>query len=389
MSAALEPLGDAFRRGVLDRLRARIAAERLDAALFLRPGNVRYLTGWDFHANERPMGVLVRLDTDRRELLVPDLERENAAQAALFRVETYEEYPGEVPAELWMCRRAAGLRLAVDALDASLLRACEGEVRELRLVDLAAPLRARKTPEELALVREAARFADLCLERLLAQAGAIVRDGGTELDLLADCTGHARQALEASHGARFAGTRLAITASVHSGPRAALPHGATSLKRPEAGETLIAGIGACLGGYHAESGATLFLGDLTPEQARVAHAMERSDRAAQEALKPGTPCHEVNRRAMEPLREAGLGEAIRHRIGHAMGVEGHEGPWLAPGDPTPVEPAMVFSSEPGVYRPGRDGFRTINTLIASEAGTEVPSRFLAAHPIERRVVALA
>ena len=100
------------------------------------------------------------------------------------------------------------------------------------------------------------------------------------------------------------------------------------------------------------------------------------------------PCTEVNDRALAPLRAAGLGEALRHRIGHGMGVEGHEAPWLAPGDPTPAAPGMVFSCEPGIYRPGRDGWRTIDTLIVTEAGCEVASRFLADTPPDARVIAI-
>lgn len=105
------------------------------------------------------------------------------------------------------------------------------------------------------------------------------------------------------------------------------------------------------------------------------------------ALGARAPCASVNEAALGALGDAGFGEAIRHRIGHGMGVEGHEAPWLAPGDPTPTAPGMVFSCEPGVYRPGRDGYRTIETLIVAETGVEVASRFQSDHPIETRVIA--
>ena len=62
--------------------------------------------------------------------------------------------------------------------------------------------------------------------------------------------------------------------------------------------------------------------------------------------------------------------------------------WLAPGDDTPVAVGMVFSNEPGIYRPGIDGYRTINTMIVTETGVEVPSTFQARHPLDARVVAL-
>jgi Xaa-Pro aminopeptidase len=151
---------------------------------------------------------------------------------------------------------------------------------------------------------------------------------------------------------------------------------------------MIAGIGASVGGYHAESGITLILGEPTADQRHCLTAAAAANDAAVAALRPGTPCRAVNDAALAELRAAGLGDAIRHRIGHAMGVQGHEGPWLAPGDDTPVAVGMVFSNEPGIYRPGIDGYRTINTMIVTETGVEVPSTFQARHPLDARVVAL-
>ena len=79
-------------------------------------------------------------------------------------------------------------------------------------------------------------------------------------------------------------------------------------------------------------------------------------------------------------------DAIRHRIGHGMGIQGHEAPWLAPGDDTILEPNMVFSNEPGIYRPGKDGYRLIDTMIVTDGDALVPSRFLAEHPPETRIL---
>ena len=205
---------------------------------------------------------------------------------------------------------------------------------------------------------------------------------------MADCTGHARAALVATHGAAFQGTKVGITASVHSGPRAALPHGAVLARRPQPGEPVIAGIGCSLGGYHAESGVTLVCGAISLEQRAVMQAMDEANRATIDALARRLTCAEVNDAALAPIRAAGFGEAIRHRIGHGMGVEGHEAPWLAPGDHTPAAAGMVFSCEPGVYRPARDGWRTIDTLIVGDGAVEIASRFQSTHPVDRRVLPL-
>ena len=386
-AAPLGPLPPSFRAHVRERLRARAEAAGLDGLLILAPGNVTYATGWHFSVNERPMGLWVPVSGDAR-LLVPHLELENALDVPGLAVTTYDEFPGEVPPVLWMFGETGARRLGVDALQARLLDDARARLDVLDLRDHVLPERAVKHPEELALIREAVRFADRVLERLLASGADIIREGGTELDLMADCTGHARAALMAAHGQAFQGTKVGISASVHSGPRAALPHGAVLARRPQPGEPVIAGIGCSLGGYHAESGVTLVYGGISAEQRSVMQAMDEANRATIDALARGCTCAEVNTAALAPLRAAGLGDTIRHRIGHGMGVEGHEAPWLAPGDPTPATSGMVFSCEPGVYRPGRDGWRTIETLMVGAGAVEVASRFQSTHPIDDRVISV-
>ena len=126
---------------------------------------------------------------------------------------------------------------------------------------------------------------------------------------------------------------------------------------------------------------------MSAEQRRVLQAMDACFETGAAVLKPGALCCDVNTAALDELRHAGLEDAIRHRIGHGMGLEAHEAPWLSIGDRTPCAAGMVFSSEPGVYRPDLDGYRTIHTMICTEKGTEVPSRFQFDNPIDSRVLA--
>lgn len=386
-AAALAPLSSDWHAGARDRLRARAQAAGLDGLLLLRVSNLAYATGLFLSANERPMGLWLPVAGDPI-LFMPELERENAETCGIADMRLYDEFPGVTPPVLWMLDEIGMQSVAIDALDATLLDGAHARTRRLDLHDHAMAERWIKTPEEIALTREAASFADAFLHRLHIAGGDIIRQGGTEQDLMADAMAHARSALFARHGKAFAGTPMGITASVHSGPRAALPHGAVLTRVPQPGETLISGIGASLGGYHAESGATFILGQPSRDQARIMAAMTACNDAAVEAARPGTRCDAVDLAARNVLRDAGLGDAIRHRIGHGMGLEGHEAPWLAPGDATLISAGMVFSNEPGVYRPGVDGYRTINTMLVTDAACELPSRFQTDCPPEQRVIAL-
>lgn len=385
--SGLGPLNSDFFARARDRLRARAEAAGLDGLLLLRAPNIAYATGLFLSANERPMGVWLPVSGEPI-LMMPGLERENAEGTDLGDLRFYDEFPGEVPPVLWMLNQIRRKSIAIDHLDAALLDAARDKLNRLDLTDHAMAARAIKEPEEIALTIEAASFADLFLSRLHATAGDIIAQNGTEADLMADAMAHARGALFAKHKRVFSGTPMGITASVHSGPRAALPHGAVLERVPQAGEPLIAGIGASLGGYHAESGVTLVVGQISADQRRIMTAMQACNDAALDACAARQTCTQANDAALDALRHAELGDAIRHRIGHGMGLEGHEAPWLAPGDPTPIQTHMVFSNEPGVYRPGLDGYRTINTMIVTEAGVHIPSRFQANTPIDARVIAI-
>ncbi|MEM9248089.1 MAG: Xaa-Pro peptidase family protein [Pseudomonadota bacterium] len=382
----LTPLAARFFARARDRLRARAMAAGLDGLLLLRAANLAYATGLFLSANERPMGLWLPVDGDP-VLLLPGLERDNVEDTGLSAVRFYEEFPGETPAVLWMLGEVGRRRVGIDALDARYLDAAREKLGHVDLTDHAMAARTVKEPEELALIRAAAHYADLFLMRLKTAGADIIAHDGTEQDLMADALAHARGTLIADHGEAFSGTPIGITASVHSGPRSALPHGAVLARRPRPGETLIAGIGASLGGYHAESGATFIIGAPSSEQRRIAASMVACNDAAVAACAAGHTCADVNRAALDALRADDLGPAIRHRIGHGMGLEGHEAPWLAPGDDTRVRAGMVFSNEPGVYRPGLDGYRTINTMIVTATGVEIPSRFQVETPFDARVIA--
>lgn len=376
------PLGEAFYRRRVNAIQAQLPQECLDGILLLDTCNVMVASGFIHTESERPIGFFVPATGDP-VLFVPLLEQENAATTWIGDIRTYFEYPGEEHPVRWMLREVNCPDIGIDDIGYHLVPRLGQDVKPSKLVNR---LRWIKEPEEIALIQQAARFADDCLEQVLEHAGAIIRDGGTELDILRHCTGATLAKMKAQIGEQFHLRRAAVVGTVHSGPRAALPHGTPIARQPRCGETLIAGIGASVGGYHAESGATFVVGDADEDTMRCLRAARDCNQAAIDALRPGATCASVNASALNVLEEAGLSHAIRHRIGHGMGIEGHEAPWLAPGDETILRPNMVFSNEPGIYRPGRDGYRLIDTMIVSEGAALVPSRFLAEHPPEDRIL---
>ena len=365
------PLGEAFYRCRVEAIQAQLATENLHGTLLLDTYNVMYASGFIHTESERPIGFFVPAVGDAT-LFVPLLEKENAAATWVGDIRSYFEFPGEEHPVSWMLREAACPAIGIDRIDYALAARLARPVKPSSLVQR---MRWVKEPEEISLIKQAAHFADYCLEQVLAHAGAIIRDGGTELDILRDCLNKTLAKMKTEIGEQFHLRKSAVVGTVHSGPRAALPHGSPMARQPKVGETLIAGIGASVAGYHAESGATFVVGDADEDKMSCLRAARACNQAAINALKVGATCASVNEAALDVLKTAGLADAIRHRIGHGIGIEGHEGPWLAPGDQTILQPNMVFSNEPGIYRPGRDGYRLIDTMIVSDSEALVPSRF--------------
>lgn len=377
------PLGESWYRVKVAQIQAAMEAQPFEGLLLLSMPNVIYASGFLHTPSERPIGLYIPPHGEPT-LFVPLLEQENAAATWVTDVRTYFEYPGEESPIAWMLRESGAKSLGVDALPASTYVALHGNITLTPLVN---QMRWIKDEAELALIHQAAGYADYCLEQVRDRAPTIIAQGGTELDILRECVGAANQKMKAEVGELFKLRGRAVVGTVHSGARAALPHGAPIEKQPKSGEMLIAGIGASVGGYHAESGATFIIGQATNEQFHILQTAADTDAATVAALHPGATCLSVNEAALDVIHAADYGAYIRHRIGHGMGIEGHEAPWLAPGDSTPVQPSMVFSCEPGIYRPGVDGCRTINTLIVSADGdARVASQFLSENPPEQRVL---
>lgn len=362
-----------------------IAAAGMDGAVFLEYANVVYLSGFHHASNERPVGMFVPV-AGEPTLFVPLLEQEHAASAWMGALEVYPEFPGRPHPVVWMAQRSGLRRLGFDAIDIRVAQAVAALGVAPVACDAVERLRWVKSEAEMALIRTAARFADRCLEHLLASAGGVARAGGSEIDILEAALSATRADMAAALGNTFEGSPTRVVGTVHSGPQAALPHGRPGDRRPAVGEVLIAGIGVAVGGYHAESGATFTFGEANDDQRRCLAAAAACDRAARAACVIGVSGEQVNDAGHAALIAAGLGDTIRHRVGHGMGLQGHESPWLAPGGGEPVALGMVFSNEPGIYRPGIDGYRTINTMVVGPTGVEVPSRFQAEHPIEQRVL---
>lgn len=378
-------LGAEHYRQRIAQIQAYIDARGLEGILLLDPNNVIWAGGFFHIPNERALGLYLPA-SGSPALLVPFLEKEQAEASWIGDVRWYWEYPGAEPAELWMLREIGAQRVALDGGSYLLVQQLQASYPQLSVDTGIRQMRYLKTDAEIALIETAAHYADYALEVARASMADQLRAGISEIEVVraVQSATTARMQRELAELTSFYGGAVALTA--HTGARAALPHGQPGPARIQPGDTVIVGVGVKVGGYHAESGCTFVVGQPSAEQLRCLAATWACDEAALGALRPGATCESVNAAALAVLREAGYGEHIRHRIGHGMGVQGHEAPWLSDGDATVLAPSMVFSNEPGIYRPGIDGYRIIDSMVVTSSGARRLSRYLSSHLPEDRII---
>jgi Xaa-Pro aminopeptidase len=142
-----------------------------------------------------------------------------------------------------------------------------------------------------------------------------------------------------------------------------------------------------LAGYLSDTTRTIWVAgeahtEPEPEFRRVYDLVREAQAAATAAVRPGIPAEKIDAEARGFIAAAGYGEYFTHRVGHGIGLEAHEDPYMVSGNATQLQPGMAFSVEPGIYLPGRWGVRLENVVMCTEAGSEVLNR----SSLELRVV---
>ena len=351
----------------LERLRAALAQDSLDAYFGLRPENGRYLTGFVLgDGEEKVCGASGRFLVSADESVVVADSR--------YRLQAIEECPAsrvvelasgfvEAWPELVASLRAIGggaaggvRRIGVEAgflSHAEWLRLAEA-TPSLQLVPvegLVEGQRQSKETAELERVRAACAVADAALSATLPE----IRGGVSERELALALEWRMR-----SDGA----DGLAFDVACLSGPRAALPHGSPGERLVRGGEVLLFDFGARVEGYRSDMTRTLFVGepgaaDLAVYQL-VAAAQEAALELLREAVRERRPVtnRQVDAAARDVIEAAGHGPHFGHGTGHGIGLATHELPSLGRAAPeAPLPSPTVFSVEPGIYLDAVTGVR--------------------------------
>jgi Xaa-Pro dipeptidase len=163
-------------------------------------------------------------------------------------------------------------------------------------------------------------------------------------------------------------------AEVQVGEYSALPHGSIQPQKIQEGSICLMDGGCSVQGYASDISRTFVLGKPTDKMKSVFDIVHRAQAAAVTTARPGLPAEDVDAAARKVLVDAGYGPGYKyfgHRVGHGMGMDGHEWPYLVGGDKLPLQANMTFSDEPGIYIRGEFGVRLEDDMHILANGAEL------------------
>jgi Xaa-Pro dipeptidase len=158
------------------------------------------------------------------------------------------------------------------------------------------------------------------------------------------------------------------------GPNTAFPHGTRAVRNLQKGDNVLVDGGCSIEGFSADITRTVVFGKPSDRQRKVWNAVKKAQTAALKACRPGVACEEVDKAARKVIENAGFGPGYKyftHRLGHGIGMEGHEYPYLVLGNKLKLEPGMTFSNEPGIYIYGEFGVRTEDCMVVTKDGARL------------------
>jgi Xaa-Pro dipeptidase len=157
---------------------------------------------------------------------------------------------------------------------------------------------------------------------------------------------------------------------VQFGSSSALPHGGPGGRRLEAGDVVLIDCGCVVHGYTSDITRTVSFGKPPDKVRRVYDVVARAQQAGIDSLAAGVPGEKVDAAARRVIADAGFGEFFTHRLGHGLGMDGHESPYLVSGNDRPLVAGNVETVEPGIYLPGEFGVRIEDDYAVTPGGRE-------------------
>ncbi|NNK85076.1 MAG: aminopeptidase P family protein, partial [Desulfobacterales bacterium] len=342
-----------------------IMGKDLDAFLVTAQDSIYYLTGVTYVPLERPFFMIVYPEGDSI-LLTPALDQKHLKTASnVSIVHRYWDYPSP-PGDGWP-EKLHDLLAGINQLgvEPSLPQEIAIQLNSHHPVvyPLIETLRLVKSPDELVMLRQAARFAKKGMEAII---NASYR-GVSEIEIFS--LGRSIQ-MEIIKTTNFDPLNTNVLTAAWPARLGLQPHGIPLIDdRLNEGSHIALSL-MRVNGYGAECERTYFVAPPTSEMKKMFTTMQEARRRGLKLIKPGVTCAQIDQETNGFLRQEGLADYLLHRTGHGFGLGNHEGPWVAEGSEDILKENMLISIEPGIYVPDLGAFRHSDTLLVIQDGYE-------------------
>ncbi|MBP8612748.1 MAG: aminopeptidase P family protein [Candidatus Atribacteria bacterium] len=225
------------------------------------------------------------------------------------------------------------------------------------LKDFVEELRMVKTEDELQKIKEACNIST----KAFIEAMKFLKEGITEQDIAAELEYRFR---------KFGGEKPSFDTIVASGIRGSLPHGVASSKVIKAHEPIVFDFGVFYNGYASDTTRVVSIGEVEEEVKETYKIVKEAQQVGRDSVKVGILASDVDKKVRDFFKEKGLDKYFTHGLGHGVGLEIHELPYVNGNSKHILSPRMVITIEPGVYFEGKYGLRLEDTVIVREDGAE-------------------
>jgi Xaa-Pro dipeptidase len=369
------PITAAERAKRIERAKLLMGEQKLDAIILTGGTSLTYFTGIRWGLSERLFAVVIPRDS-APFVVCPAFEEDRAReQLALGPVQHAEvltwqedespfERVGQGLKDLRIIAGRAGIEETTKFVFADSMGTAAPALKFVSATPVIAGCRMIKDAHEIELIRVAGEATLTCYEAVFKA----LQPGMTQNEV-------SRLIAAAYERLGFPGN-----ASVQVGEYTALPHGSITPQTIREGTIVMIDDGCTVEGYQSDITRTFVLGRATDKMKKVFGIVRRAQDAALKAARPGAPLESIDTAARKVIVDAGFGPGFKyftHRLGHGLGMDGHEWPYLVKNNmfgwdkALTMKPGMVFSDEPGIYIPGEFGVRLEDDMHVTENGAEL------------------
>ncbi|MFC0271840.1 M24 family metallopeptidase [Metabacillus herbersteinensis] len=344
--------------------------EKIDFAFLNSITNVFYMSGFSCRPYERLLGLLIFQDTDPI-LICPQMEVEqvkNSGWECNIISYTDNEDPWEM-IHTSLVKRGVSQPKAF-AIEKILLSHYRSEKLQslfpsasvASIDDKMNSMRLIKNEKEIESMKEAVRLAEFGIEVGIKA----LKEGCTELEIIAYI--EYEQKKKGIH-------EMSAPQFVLFGDNSGHPHGAPGLRKLSKGDLVMFDLGVKVDGYYSDITRTFAFNSITKQKQEMYDTVLAANLKAIESCKPGIRIAEIDEIARKVIVDAGYGEYYPHRVGHGLGLEGHEFPSMNQENKHLLAEGMTFTIEPGIYIPGIGGVRIEDDVLVTKDGPKLLTQY--------------